>query len=127
MNSKLFFMMLDDCVSYAEDNCFEMSDYPWWPEVSKQLGLPVDSTRGQVRAVIALADCSALDLERENARLREALTDLHAIADCAYGSTDHETQAAFDSWMRGNRSLLPNAQTSDAPSGSTAFTTPPDA
>jgi hypothetical protein len=33
-------MMLDDCVSYADDNRFEMSEYPWWPEVSKQLGLP---------------------------------------------------------------------------------------
>jgi hypothetical protein len=61
MNSKLFFMMLDDCVSYAEDCCFEMSKYPWWPEVSKQLGLPVDSTRRQVRAFLAQNDATTSD------------------------------------------------------------------
>jgi hypothetical protein len=60
----------------------------------------------------------ARELERENARLREAIADLHAIADSSYGAADHETQAAFESWMKGNRSLLPNAPTSDAPSGS---------
>lgn len=43
------------------------------------------------------------DLIKENARLREAIADLHAIADSSYGAADHETQAAFDSWMRGNR------------------------
>ena len=50
----------------------------------------------------------ARELERENARLREALTDLHAIADAAYGGADHEAQAEFDSWMQRNRFLLPN-------------------
>ena len=49
-------------------------------------------------------------LERENARLREAIADLHAIADSSYGAADHETQAAFESWMKGNRSFLPNTE-----------------
>jgi hypothetical protein len=52
----------------------------------------------------------ARELERENAQLREAIADLHAIADSSYGAADHETQAAFDSWMRGNRSFLPNTE-----------------
>lgn len=95
-------------------NHFPMNtDTPRTDELYKKIWL---FTNDQPRRPLCEMRDFARELERENARLREAIADLHAIADSSYGAADHETQAAFESWMKGNRSLLPNAPTSDAPS-----------
>jgi len=71
--------------------------------------------------IVVTADF-ARELERENTRLREALiiAHEHACPSRAY-RTLHEQR------IHNLISALPNVMMSDAPSGSTAFTTPPHA